>query len=80
MWPTPRKQNTLIFYQNVAEAYTVSQVKHGVCDQIIFLLKILIFMPSAINGPNFITWTLFLRGMRAAQKQGNYFFLFQLNW
>ena len=53
--PLQENRPLLFFYHNVVEACKVSRVENGVHDQIFFLFKILIFIPSAIYGPNIIT-------------------------
>ena len=50
-----QKTDHSIFYKNAVEACKVSRVENGVREQIFFPFKILIFIPLAIYGPNFIT-------------------------
>ena len=54
----------------------VSRVENGVCNQIFFLFNILIFIPLAIYGPNFITCKHVLRGKHAAQSKATISFYF----
>ena len=53
--PLQENRPLSIFYKNAVEACIVCRVENGVRDQIFFLFKILIFIPLAIYGPNFIT-------------------------